>query len=248
MYLQVPSLPCELLLDIMSKLLSAKREPEPAAEVIQHFTYLRSVSRAWSIFFAKMPVDLLFSGRTNPAQLKWLAAKTSPPVRSVSFEIPPLGRMPRQEAIIDAVLQHCGNSLESLEGAVLTYQDIEQFERLTQLPKLRMLRLLCDRSLLRRSSLNFLHWHDKFYAQTDYAQTEHDSEMLDMVWLTLRRWPCMGTGARLQAEVEHKVAVAMMHHVMEDDDNSDWDMHHSDFDYSYDSDYGSIDSDPYYYL
>ncbi len=238
MHLQVPSLPHDILLDIMEKLLSAKREPEPAAKVIQHFTYLRSVSRTWSIFFAKMPVDLRFSGPTKSVQLEWLAAKTSPPVRSVSFEVAPLVGMPGQEPIMDAVLQHCGNSLESLEGAVLTNHVIEQFERLTQLPKLRMLRLLCDFSLLRRSSLNRLHWHDM-----SYAETEDDSEMLGMVWVTLRRWPCMGTGARLQAEVEHKDAVAVMQHVMED--YSDWHMHH-DFDDA-DDDYRTFywDSDDY---
>ncbi len=222
--LQVPSLPHEILLDIMKKLLSAKREPEPAATVIQHFTYLRSVSRAWSIFFAKMPVDLLFSGPTKSVQLEWLAAKTSPPVRSVSFEVAPLVPMPGQEAIMDAVLQHCGNSLESLEGAVLTLndRDIGQFVRLTQLPKLRMLRLLCDEGLLRRGSLNRLHWHDKFY-----AQTEHDSEKLAMVWVTLRRWPSMGTGAWLQAEVEHEDALKVMQLY---EDNSDWEMYQHDYD------------------
>ena len=242
-YLQVPSLPHELLLDIMNKLLSAKRKPEPAAKVVQHLTFLRSVSRTWSIFFAKMPVDLLFSGPTTPAQLEWLAAKTSPPVRSVSLKVAPQEWEPRE--ILDAILQHCGNSLESLEGVVLTNHVIEHFERLTQLPKLRMLRLLCYESQLRRSSLNISAWHDKFY-----ARIKHDSEMLGMVWLTLRCWPCMGTGARLLATRVHEDAVGKMQYFPENEDNSnrdfedisDRDRHKYDFAYFYDYD----DDDDYY--
>ena len=223
---QVPSLPHELLLDIMSKLLSAKREPEPAAKVIQHLTFLRSVSRAWSIFFAKMPVDLLFSGPTKPAQLEWLAAKTSPPVRSVSFKAAPQVWEPRET--VDTILQHCGKSLESLEGAVLTNHDFEQFERLTQLPNLRMLRLLCCERELRVISMMRCAWYDN---DIFYAHTEYDRKVPDMGWLTLQCWPCMGTKARLRAEREHEAAVEMMQYFPKlvetnfyDSDGYEWDM------------------------
>ena len=60
----------------MLKVLKANRKPEPSAKVFKHMTQLRTVSRKWKTYIAKLPVDLLFSSPVTTAQALWLAKST----------------------------------------------------------------------------------------------------------------------------------------------------------------------------
>ena len=214
----------------------AKREPEPAAEVVKHSAYLRLVSRSFNTYFGKMPLDLHFTTPLSRAQLRWLKAEHRPPVRSLRLRSAltfGAGAGDTGWADVEALLasqpydlaetitRHCASSLERLDGHVVDSDYGEEYlKRLTTFPNLRMLRLLCPRESMQTCIIKPQAWEREWFAQ------EAPDKELPASWLTLRRWPQAGTEKHQQAKRLHARAMAVLQELTDAWDNGpdDWEL------------------------